>query len=306
MLPDDIATRKIFCGQIGGVKSAVGQTLIVLQTAALYDDKFSLREIYSAQSSKFEIIPLRFESHLPSGKDVWPQITRNDMEGMLMVSVVERFCKLNSIPSPPWTIINQRSVLEDFTTDLKLKKQAEVLCIGNQEPAPEKVGAGGDTSKCGGSTSPSSLHKTNSSATATTITSEPGARHGSVIDAISMCTIASYSSTVDDDSSRTVQSITSSKSTKSPKRGDPAQKGRRKRSDGIQQATSAPVPLNEVSKIGHLDRSATFDAAPSDKSSGRKRPKNVNSDPLNSIKPTRSLPEYARPPKPTAKRKVVI
>lgn len=66
------------------------------------------------------LVPLRFETELPTPDQAWPEITREDLDGMLWVSKVQaNFCKLNSIPSPPYTIIQQPNVLNDVLTDLR-------------------------------------------------------------------------------------------------------------------------------------------------------------------------------------------
>lgn len=50
----------------------------------------------------------------------WPNVERTELEEVVMVhEVQQRFCTLNSIPSPPYTVVSQPSVLADFMADLK-------------------------------------------------------------------------------------------------------------------------------------------------------------------------------------------
>jgi len=116
---DQNVKRQVFNAQLSGRFSEC-ELLLVVVTDALYNCKDSLRDIHSAQESKFQIFPLRFEQDIPSERNPWPQVARHEMEYMLMIAAVERgFCKLNSIPSPPYTIRNQPTVMKDVLSDLK-------------------------------------------------------------------------------------------------------------------------------------------------------------------------------------------
>lgn len=111
-------SRAFFTSQL--TKRAECSVLIIVQTKTLYEDLDCLRDIYVAQQSKLKLLPLRFEEHLPAPSESWPEITREDLEGMLMVSEVQaNFCKLNSTPSPPYTVCNQPNALFETAHDLQ-------------------------------------------------------------------------------------------------------------------------------------------------------------------------------------------
>mmetsp|Transcript_81331 Transcript_81331/g.126880 ORF Transcript_81331/g.126880 Transcript_81331/m.126880 type:complete len:463 (-) Transcript_81331:330-1718(-) len=98
------------------------KVLLVLQTRGLYECNKVLLEIFTAQNEQIELIPLRFESDLPSHEQEWPHVKREDINAVMMLSAVQaKFCKYNSIPSPPYTVIDEPSVLDDLLIDLKLK-----------------------------------------------------------------------------------------------------------------------------------------------------------------------------------------
>jgi len=120
MLPDK-THEGVMAGMLGS-RFGSCKVLLVLQTRGLYECNKALIEIFTAQNEEIELIPLRFESDLPSHEQEWPHVKREDINAVLMLSAVQaKFCKYNSIPSPPYTVIDQPSVLDDLLIDLKLK-----------------------------------------------------------------------------------------------------------------------------------------------------------------------------------------
>lgn len=120
MLPAG-SPHSILTGLLGSRFASV-KVLLVLQTKALYDSQEALTEIFTAQTSDVEIIPLRFENDLPPSSDEWPQIARDDINGVMMLAAVQaRFGKCTAIPQAPYTIVDEPCVLDDLLVDLKAR-----------------------------------------------------------------------------------------------------------------------------------------------------------------------------------------
>jgi hypothetical protein len=86
----------------------------------LYSSKPCLKEIYAAQKSKIEIIPLRFEVDLPPIDKQWPQIKPTDMDGILMLTEVQKeYCLLEATPKYPKTMLSDPHMLDELVADVK-------------------------------------------------------------------------------------------------------------------------------------------------------------------------------------------
>ena len=84
------------------------EVLIVVVSPALFMSKPSLEEIYTALEGKIRIMPILFEGPIPRAKDQWPMVTKRDTDLKLMLTkVLKGFGKLNTIPAPPGTALEQ-------------------------------------------------------------------------------------------------------------------------------------------------------------------------------------------------------
>ena len=104
---------KVFLDKLGG-RFARCKRLFVVQTDALYNSRPCLQEIYTAVSRKLRVLPVLFEKTplMFRPKDQWPQLTVNDSEGKGWLLDVQRiFGALNSLPSPPATVMEQSAAL---------------------------------------------------------------------------------------------------------------------------------------------------------------------------------------------------
>jgi len=128
MLPDK-ACAGVMAGMLGS-RFGSCKALLVLQTQGLYECSQTLIDIFTAQTENIDLIPLRFESELPSKEQEWPHVKREDVNTVMMLSAVQsKFCRYNSIPSPPYTVIDQPSVLEDLLIDLRMKIHVRPVSI---------------------------------------------------------------------------------------------------------------------------------------------------------------------------------
>merc|ERR1712113_928149 len=94
-------------------KFAKCKVLIVLMTPALYDSYPCLNEIYHGVQGKLKIIPIRIESNLPKQRDQWSNIKEDEADKLIqLLKVQEKFGKLNSLPSPPFTVTNSPEALQ--------------------------------------------------------------------------------------------------------------------------------------------------------------------------------------------------
>jgi hypothetical protein len=95
--------------------------LIVVQTPAFYRSFPCLEEVFQAAShkkkvdgekKKIKLLPIRFEDQLPDVDDQWDQIEEHDTNKLLWLQKVQdTLGKINSIPSPPSTVISSPDAL---------------------------------------------------------------------------------------------------------------------------------------------------------------------------------------------------
>jgi hypothetical protein len=114
---------EIFCAQLAG-RFTTCKILLVLQTIALYSSKPCLKEIYAAQKSKIEIIPIRFEKDLPQVDKQWPQIKQTDMDGILMLTEVTKVLQSRevideTVPKYPKTMLSDPQELDVLVREVK-------------------------------------------------------------------------------------------------------------------------------------------------------------------------------------------
>lgn len=109
------------------------QLLIVIVTPALFQSKPCLEEIDGALDAGLKILPLLFENPIPAPNDQWCMITKDDGEGKLMLSRVQRgFGKLNTMPSPPGTMLDQHDVAKQRV----LEQVKNLLHVSSSAPEP--------------------------------------------------------------------------------------------------------------------------------------------------------------------------
>eukprot|EP01052_Picozoa_sp_SAG31_P008620 SAG31_NODE_438_length_15693_cov_6.254248_12_plen_395_part_00 len=104
------------------------QVLIVVVTPALFLSKPCLEEIYNALEAKIYVLPIIFEGNIPPSAQQWPMITADACEQtkLMLTKVTNEFCKLNTIPAPPGTVLQQPEALtlavEDIVARLDVTK----------------------------------------------------------------------------------------------------------------------------------------------------------------------------------------
>jgi hypothetical protein len=95
--------------------------LIVIRSAALYDEKTCLSILYGAQKRNVpHILPLSYASDLPDKSAQWPMIAPTEFELLSMrMSVQYHVCKLDAVPEAPATVLDDTKVLRHIVKFVK-------------------------------------------------------------------------------------------------------------------------------------------------------------------------------------------
>ena len=114
----------VFVEKLSGRFSAC-KVLVVVLTPAFFLSKACLVEVSAALDAGVKVLPVLFENPIPRAAEQWPMIERTDAEGKMMLLKVQRdFGRLNTIPSPPGSILGQDAAV------LKARVVAIVMSLG--------------------------------------------------------------------------------------------------------------------------------------------------------------------------------
>ena len=117
------ANWKVF---IEKIRDPCCEYLIVLQTKAFFDSRPCLEEVYTAIQCNVKIIPVLFEADALEAPH-WPRISSADVEAQEWLTVVKKgFLGLNSVPSPPLTVLDDQraffEIIDEISGDAQLDR----------------------------------------------------------------------------------------------------------------------------------------------------------------------------------------
>jgi len=114
------------CHRLLSEPATTCKTLVMIETAALFESSKCLREIHAAQENGIEATRLRFGASLPLYSQWWSDVESNELQ--MAAAVKQRLKLLPQLPEPPLTVQLQPGVLETFAHELKLK--LSILSLG--------------------------------------------------------------------------------------------------------------------------------------------------------------------------------
>ena len=124
-----VSAAALLEGFIEKIRDPCCEYLIVLQTRAFFDSRPCLEEVYTAIQCNVKIIPVLFEADALEAPH-WPRISSADVEAQEWLTVVEKeFFSLNSVPSPPLTVLDDQraffEIIDEISGDAELERTFE-------------------------------------------------------------------------------------------------------------------------------------------------------------------------------------